>query len=439
MPRQALTFTLFAAAAALAAGLAAAAPAPAAGGPRTYTLVESWPEHTVLDLPSVPDAPDVWVAAIAGAARRVDLAGFYFSRKGDGTDAPGPESAPDRLLPVLGALEDAAGRGVAVRLLADAKFARTYPEVPAWAGTLPGAQSRRLDVGRTWGGVLHAKYFLADDDALYVGSQNFDWRALGEIHEMGILVRDATLAAQARRIFDLDWRLAGQQADSTAAGGQDAPSAAVPAPSAPAARLADLPAVTLTGPEGQSVRAVLAASPPAGLPEGVPWDLPLLVEMMDAARDSVHVQLLSYGVSDRDGRQFDDLDAALRRAAARGAKVRIILSDWAATKYALPCIQALSAVPGIEVRFTHIPPHPDGFIAFARVEHAKYLTVDGNAMWVGTSNWSRDYFHESRNLGVFLRGDGATRQADAFFNLSWRGPYAEKVTPEGHYAAPKRN
>jgi phosphatidylserine/phosphatidylglycerophosphate/cardiolipin synthase-like enzyme len=413
---------------------AGAAPAPVRAGDAlgSYTLVESWPEHTVLDLAAIPDAPDVWTEVFGRAAHRLDVASFYFSRKGDGTDAPGPESAPDRLRPVLAQLEAAAGRGVAVRLLADAKFAKTYPEVPAWAGTLPGAQSRTFDVGKAWGGVLHAKYFLADDDALFIGSQNFDWRALGEIHEMGILVRDRTLAAQARRIYDLDWALAAGEAPAVAA---DAA-----APGAPKqAALADLPAVTLAGPEDQTVRAVLAASPPAGLPDGVPWDLPLLVEMMDAARDSVHVQLLSYGVSDRDGRQFDDLDAALRRAAARGAKVRFILSDWAATKYALPCIKSLSAVPGIEVRFTHIPPHPDGFIPYARVEHAKYLTVDGNAMWVGTSNWSRDYFHESRNLGVFLRGDGATRQADAFFNLSWHGPYAEKVTPEGEYAAPKRN
>ncbi len=406
--------------------------ATAAKLPGTYKLVESWPEHTVLDLPQIPDAPVVWAREISGATSRLDIAGFYFSRKGDGKDAAGPDSAPDLLLPVVSQVEAAAKRGVPVRLLADAKFARTYPELPAWAGTLPGAFSRQLDAGAAWGGVLHAKYFLLDEDGLYLGSQNFDWRALGEIHEMGILVRDKTLAAQARRVFDMDWKIAGDQAATPPV--KFEPSA-VPAH----VPLAQLPGVTLTGPAGNSVQAVFAASPATGLPEGVPWDLPLLVDMMDAARDSVHLQLLSYGVSDRDGRKFDDLDNALRRAAARGAKVRIILSDWAATKYALPAIKGLSTVPGIEVRFTTIPPHPDGFIPYARVEHAKYLSVDGNALWVGTSNWSRDYFHESRNLGVFLRGEGAPRDADAFFNLSWHGPYAVKVTENGEYTAPRRN
>ncbi|HPF69287.1 MAG TPA: phospholipase D-like domain-containing protein [Candidatus Krumholzibacteria bacterium] len=390
--------------------------------PGTVVFAESWPEHTVLDLPDLPDAPDVWRETL-GAAHRIDLAGFYFSRKGDGKDAYGPDSAPDLLAPVLDAVAAAAGRGAPVRCLADAKFAQNYPDVPAWLGALPGAATRTWQV--PWGGVLHAKYFLADDDKFWIGSQNFDWRALGQIHELGVLVRDPVLAGHVQGIFDADW---------TAAGGE-AVTWSDPAP----ARLADLPTRPLRTPDGAEVAALVAASPQLGLPDGVPWDLPLLVEMIDAARDSVHVQLLSYGVSDREKRLFDDLDRALRRAAVRGATVRIILSNWAETKYALPWIRSLAAIDGIEVRFTSIPEHPDGFIPFARVEHAKYLTVDGNACWVGTSNWSRDYFFESRNLGLILLGEGAAAACDRFFNLSWQGPYAETVSPCGEYKAPRRS
>lgn len=413
--------------AAIAPAAVPAAPAEATAG--TFTLVESWPQHTDLDLPGIPDAPAVWRREMGGAGARLDLAGFYFSRKGDGKDAGGPDGAPDLLVPVLEQVEAAARRGVAVRLLADAKFAKNYAEVPAWAATLPGAASRQLDLSGSWGGVLHAKYFLLDDDGLYLGSQNFDWRALGQIHELGILVRDARLAAEARRVFELDWALAG--------GAREAPAMQTGAPAQ--ANLADLPSSELVGPGGQRVRAVLAASPQAGLPAGVAWDLPLLVEMIDAARDSVHLQLLSYHVTDREGRLFDDLDRALRRAAVRGAQVRIILADWAATKHAVPWLRSLAAVPGLELRLTSIPAHPEGFIPYARVDHAKYLTVDGNALWIGTSNWSRDYFFESRNIGLILTGPGAPRDADAFFNLNWHGPYAAAVTPCGEYTAPRRN
>lgn len=404
--------------------LLAAAPAAAGEGPGTVTFAESWPEHTDLDLPSIADAPGLWRETMA-AAGRIDLAGFYFSRKGDGSDAYGPDSAPDLLVPVLDAVATAAGRGARVRCLADAKFNRNYPDVPAWLGALPGAETRIWDVGAAWGGVLHAKYFLADDDLFWVGSQNFDWRALGQIHELGVLVKDPGLAADAQAIFDADWAAAGRGRPDWSDGA--------------AGSLAELPKRPVTVDGRAGIEALVTASPRGGLPANIPWDLPLLVEMIDSARDSVHVQLLSYGVTDREKRLFDDLDRALRRAAVRGAQVRIILSNWAKSRYALPWLKSLAAVEGVEIRFTNIPEHPDGFIPFARVEHAKYLTVDGKACWIGTSNWSRDYFYGSRNLGVILLGEGAPAAPDRFFNLSWHGPYAEVVSPCGEYQAPRRN
>ncbi|MBE0565493.1 MAG: hypothetical protein IH621_06045, partial [Krumholzibacteria bacterium] len=190
--------------------------APAAEPPvGTIEFVESWPQHTDLDLPGLRDAAAVW-PEVLGKAGRIDLAGFYFSRKGDGSDAYGPDSAPDLLLPVLDAVAAAAGRGARVRCLADAKFARNYPDAPAWLGGLPGAETRLWDAGADFGGVLHAKYFLADRDIFWVGSQNFDWRALGQIRELGVLARHPGLAADAQRIFDLDWSLAGGAGGGTA-------------------------------------------------------------------------------------------------------------------------------------------------------------------------------------------------------------------------------
>jgi hypothetical protein len=55
------------------------------------------------------------------------------------------------------------------------------------------------------------------------------------------------------------------------------------------------------------------------------------------------------------------------------------------------------------------------------------------------SNWSRDFFFEPRNLGVFLTDAGALRDADLFVNQSWHGPYATAVTPCGEYSAPRPN
>ena len=404
----------------------AAADTPPAESTGTIEFVESWPQHTELDLPDLRDASVVWPEVFGSAAQRIDLAGFYFSRKGDGDDSYGPDSAPDLFLPVLDAISAAAGRGVTVRTLADAKFNKTYPDVPTLLNDLPGSETRILDCREAWGGsVLHAKYFLVDDDIFYVGSQNFDWRALGQIHELGVLVKHPGLAADARRVFEHDWVIS-----------SGAEFNALPAAVKSLAECSKQK-VTLAG--GDTVEALITASPQKVLPGDIPWDLPLMIELIDSAADSVHVQLLSYGVTDRERRLFDDLDRALRRAAVRGAKVRIILSNWAKSRYAVPWITSLAAIRDIEIRFINIPEHPDGFIPFARVEHAKYLTVDGKACWIGTSNWSRDYFYTSRNIGVILLGDGAPRDPDRFFNLNWHGPYAETVIPCGKYKAPRRN
>ncbi len=391
--------------------------------PGTLTFVESRPEQTVLDLPDIPDAPDVWRSVMAGAQSRIDIASFYFSRLGDGKDAYGPEGVIDGLVPVLDEVARAAGlRHVQVRVLADAKFAKTYPQVPAWLGSHAGITARTFDAGAAFGGtgVLHAKYFLVDDDELFIGSQNWDWRALGQIHELGVLVRDRGLTADLRRIYDLDWQFA----------------CGNPAPAAAGTVFGPRPLLTAAG---DTVSAHVVGSPQNHLPEGIPWDLPAMVSLLDAAQDSVHVQLLSYGVTDREKHLFDDLDRALRHAAVRGVQIRMIISNWGTSRHSLPWLQSLAKVPGIEIRITSIPQLSGGFIPFARVEHAKYLTCDGNALWLGTSNWSRDYFYASRNVGLIITGQGAPRDPDRFFNQSWHGPYAETLDACGEYKPPRRN
>jgi phosphatidylserine/phosphatidylglycerophosphate/cardiolipin synthase-like enzyme len=396
----------------------------------TVRFLESFPRETALDLADLEEAAVVWPRIIKETQHRFRVASFYFSRLGDGQDAGAPEETPDRLAPVLDDLAAAAGRGVRVQLLADGKFAETYPEVPAWFDTLPGAEVRILDAGAHWGGVMHAKYFLCDEDVLFVGSQNWDWRALDQIHELGVLVKHPRLAADLEKVFDMDWELAG-----TEPAGDD-PAYRDTVYSAPS--LFELPGSAVVTDQGDTLTALLAASPATALPEDIPWDLPLLVEMIDAARDSVHLQLLSYGVTDRENRLFDDLDRALRRAAAREVEVRIILSNWSKSSYRLPWIKSLAILPHVEIRFTNIPEYSAGFIPFARVEHAKFLTVDARTLWIGTSNWSRGYFFDSRNVSLFFRGPGATRDPDRFFNLSWHGPFAESVDPAADYQPPKR-
>ena len=133
------------------------------------------------------------------------------------------------------------------------------------------------------------------------------------------------------------------------------------------------------------------------------------------------------------------LDDALRRAAERGVAVSLLVSDWAMSKSSLDHLRALSLFgreqrlarrPGIFVKVLVIPTL-EKCIPFARVAHAKYLVVDGAQAFVSTSNWERDYFFESRNVGLIISGGTLPAQADAFFEGTWKSGYTQEVTPEG--------
>ena len=389
--------------------------------------MESYPEETKLNLAEFPEAYLVWPSVFNDAQKSIDVASFYFSRIGDGKDSSAPAGVVDRLAISGNALKAAAGRGVRVSALGDSKFQKTYPEMLEWFNTIDGMESRVIDVDSLWGGVMHAKYFIVDNSTLYVGSQNWDWRAMTQIRELGALISHPGLAMDLQRIFQMDWKFAGGER-----------SRAVTAASDPMI-FAQLPYTVLETKDGQRVNTILAASPPAGLPDGVPWDLPLLVEMIDMAQETLNLQLLSYNVSDRDGNYFSDLDNALRRAAARKVKVNILLSNWSKVHYKLHWIQSLAAVRNIEVKFSNIPDHSKGFIPFGRVEHPKYLTADGKLAWVGTSNWSSSYFYSSRNISLFFDGAGAAQPLEKFFAKGWNSTYAETVDPAGQYQPPKRN
>ena len=59
-------------------------------------------------------------------------------------------------------------------------------------------------------GILHTKMWLVDRKHFYVGSNNFDWRSLTQVKEMGVLVMNCpTLAKDMAKIFDVYWLLGG--------------------------------------------------------------------------------------------------------------------------------------------------------------------------------------------------------------------------------------
>ncbi|HEY0191121.1 MAG TPA: phospholipase D-like domain-containing protein, partial [Kofleriaceae bacterium] len=369
-----------------------ATPSGAAPAAAAFELVETVPAGTTLDHPELRDAADVWLELITRARRSIDLGQFYASNH-----------QPGRLEPIIAALEAAARRGVIIRFLVEQSFVKVYPDTLdrlARAGVIV----RHLDLKAVpgAGGILHAKYFVIDGREAFFGSQNFDWRALDHNYELGARTTDPGVVAGLAAVFASDW---------ARAGGEPAPDVRLP---------------DTTG----AIRFV--ASPRALLPPGVAWDLPAIIGLLDAARSTITVEALGYLAG-----SWDELEAPLRRAAARGVHVQLLLADWSKRKKTIGGLQQLARTPNIEVRLTTIPEDASGFIPFARVTHAKALVVDGARAWLGTSNWERDYFYATRNVGAIIDDPAIAAELARFFTTLWQSTYAVPVDPDARYIPPR--
>ena len=375
-----------------------------------FELVHTVPVETTLGAPDLRGPVEVWRQMFDGARREIVIGQFYVAGR--------PGEALDGLIDRLAA---AAARGVRVRFLMEARGERlSEPATLARLRALPGVEFRTLEFGRlSASGIIHAKYFVVDGREAFVGSQNFDWRALKHIHETGLRITDAAMAAQLQAIFEQDW-----QAQALLAAGQPVP------PLAPASAPVDL-----------SRPAFLLASPRAWNPPGVGDSQEALPRLLAQAQREVRVQLLDYApLSYAPGRRpfYAVIDNAVRAAAARGVRIKLLVSHWNTEEPAIHHLKSLAMLPEVEVRIATLPPAAEGFIPFARVIHSKAMTIDGELAWIGTSNWMGGYFDNSRNLEVVLRNPAMAARVAALHEQLWASPYAQPVDPLRRYPKPAK-
>jgi phosphatidylserine/phosphatidylglycerophosphate/cardiolipin synthase-like enzyme len=360
-------------------------------------LIQSIPRETALAHPELAMAADAWVEVIRGAAKRLDFAEFYIAQVPGGA-----------LEPVLRELERAGARGVKTRFILSSRMLDQDPASVARLRKVPGLELRIFEMKGVSSGILHAKYFLADGREAVLGSQNFDWRALEHIHELGIRTSDPALVDRLQEVFEVDWRFALDQT--------------LPSPAKP-----------VTVPRSP---AELVASPAFLSPGTVRDALGALTQLLGEARSSVQVQLLTYSPVGRKG-YWPAIDQALRAAAVRGVKVQLLISDWIYRSRGFAHLKSLALIPNIEVRIASIPEASTGHIPYARTIHSKYLVVDGATLWVGTSNWEEDYFEASRNVEVILRQPELAKQGGEIFSKLWNSPYVLPLDPMKAYVPRK--
>jgi len=371
-------------------------------------FVESIPLETSLDNPDIRNTQVVWLELIRSAHQSLDIEQFYIANKSE-----------EVLDTVLQAIRSAAERGVAVRILAEEKFYKTYPDALDKLDSVANITVRIIRFSAiTGGGVQHAKYFIVDGEKVFLGSQNFDWRSLSHIHELGLAISNRDIALAFSTVFEMDWQYASDGQMHT------------PNRNIHSANFKSVYVSTGLSEPDALVRAVF--SPRDFIPSSALWDEAELAALIDSAKEIVEVQLLSYS------RKGDDmLDQSMRRAALRGVQVRLLVSNWSLGKNKIDDLRSLQKQKNITVRFSDIPEFSGGFISFARVEHCKYMVVDGKHFWLGTNNWARDYFYESRNLGVIVRSDSMSNRLHRIFMKSWDAPYAHAIDPALSYRPPR--
>ena len=174
-------------------------------------------------------------------------------------------------------------------------------------------------------------------------------------------------------------------------------------------------------------------SPKGVIPDSALWDESQIVRLIDAATSEVMCQFLTYSPVGRDKSYYPVLENALKRAAVRGVRVKMIVSDWSKEHPIEDYLKSLALFPNIQVKYSVIPDWSKGYISFARVEHLKYLVVDSSNCWIGTANWEKSYFYTTRNVGVSVKNGRISRLLRRIFHKGWDGPYTEAVKAEVDY------
>ena len=391
----------------MAAGFYEYSPAQIAGF-KNFEIVESAPVETTLDNPDVRNAHEVWLEMISHAKHNLDLEQYYISNEPN-----------EPLEDIINAVVEAGKRGVKVRIIADAGMYKTYPQTLDLLGKQKNISVRLIDYGKISGGIEHAKYFIVDGEEVYLGSQNFDWRALKHIYELGVHITDKHAAVTFTDIFEMDWELSGPESKNFKVHKEQF----------------KVPYVLIEGDD--TLKYYPTFSPTGYIPDESLWEEKQLVSLIDQAKTEIYFHVLTYSPVAKRKDYYDVLDNALRRAATRGVKVHVMAADWSKRKPTIDYLKSLVVIPNIEVKLSTIPEWSGGYIPYARVDHSKFLVVDDHFSWIGTSNWEKSYFYNDRNIGVVVENIAVNKVLKKIYFNNWNSSYSYSLKPEIEYTPPK--
>ncbi|XP_032366746.1 uncharacterized protein pld7 isoform X3 [Etheostoma spectabile] len=397
-------------------------------------LVESIPEGLYQPSPSSrPSIADSWLRLLGKANSSVNIAAFYFTLR----DRELLHSSDSQGRMVFEQLKQLESKGVELQIAVNAPQTSTQDTVELAA---TGAEVREVDLKAVTGGIVHTKLWVVDQKHFYLGSANMDWRSLSQVKEVGLSVEDCSCLAQdASRIFGVYWSIGGAKNGSL--------------PPYWPARLSALS--SSQNPmrlkfNGVPAQVYLSSSPPQISARGRSDDLATILSVIDDAQKFIYISVMDYlplSQYTEPLRFWPAIDSALRAAACtRRVQVRLLVSCWKHSPAAMfPFLQSLLVLSrpqlqcDVDVKIFTVPSTAEQMkIPFARVNHAKYMVTD-RVLYIGTSNWSENYFTQTAGVGLVVNQTGSEakegqdtvqRQAEELFLRDWTSQYASALSAD---------
>nr|XP_050851450.1 5'-3' exonuclease PLD3-like isoform X4 [Vespula vulgaris] len=371
---------------------------------------------------------DSWMNLIAMAENTIEIASLYWTMRRQ--DVYPDDSAKEGEAVFQALIEAGRDRKISLKI-AQNMPSHLYPNVDTEILTKKAhAQVRSLNfAGLLGGGVLHTKLWLIDRQHVYVGSANMDWRSLTQVKELGLIALNCScLATDYAKIFDIYWQL-----------GKDG---RIP-PTWPDSVNTK---INIDNPMnfslmGNKYKTFIASSPPPFSPSGRSNDIDAILHCIEKAEKFIYISVMDYFpliIYTPKIKYWPVIDNALRAAAIeRKVTIKLLISLWkhsrASENYFLKSLEKLTNSyrnVKIEIKRFVVPSSSElDNIPFSRVNHNKYMVTDISA-YIGTSNWSGDYFINTAGIGTVFedvghKNHGSIRQQlENIFNRDWNSKYS---------------
>ncbi len=369
---------------------------------RPIEIVESIPLELDRQHQGTLRTDDTWLKMIESAKVSIDMSQQY-------ADILQP---PNRMKDIISALQEAGDRGVKIRvLLGNHMQKRGNQSIIESIEKLSHINNLEIRETSRWqpnNGILHSKYMIVDQKHIYLGSANFDWKALDQIAEIGVYIQQRDTGLALTKVFNDDWQHYDQEAAAQS-----------------------IPVNFNEKIYWKESRGFgwyqLAISPKTKHLDEDDWDLHHLLRYIHEAKSSVRLVAMSYyNRFYRSPKKFLEIEDALIQAAKRGLRVELML-DKKKAKYRR--LRRLIE-NGVKVQQVSIPEHSSGPINYARLMHIKLGLFDDRIAWLGSSNFGGGYFYDSRNLSIFIQSEALLESLEGIYSYYWYAPWSSPVEAE---------